>query len=56
MNIEVFVAVLVALVTYRVLSPLIDAINPLANLNRPKTLGVEALILDPTSQRGVSDI
>lgn len=28
MNIEIFVAVLAALVAYRILSPLIDAINP----------------------------
>jgi hypothetical protein len=36
MNTEVFVAVLAALVAYRVLSPLIDALNPLAFFARPK--------------------
>jgi hypothetical protein len=41
MNIEVFVAVLAALIVYRVLSPLIDTINPLANLNRPKAVDAE---------------
>lgn len=36
MHTEVFVAVLAALVAYRVLSPLIDAINPLTLLTKPK--------------------
>lgn len=36
MNTEVFAAVLTALVVYRLLSPLIDAMNPLSLLTRPK--------------------
>lgn len=32
MNTEIFVAILAALVAYRVLSPLIDAVNPLTVL------------------------
>jgi len=36
MNIELFVAVLAALVAYRILSPLIDAINPLVLFTKPK--------------------
>lgn len=36
MNTEIFVAVLAALVAYRVLSPLIDLVNPLSFLTQPK--------------------
>ena len=36
MNTEIFVAVLAALVAYRVLSPLIDLANPLSFLTQPK--------------------
>lgn len=36
MNIEIFVVVLAALVAYRVLSPLIDLVNPLSFLTQPK--------------------
>lgn len=36
MNIEVFTAVLAVLIMYRVVSPLIDAINPLGRLTKPK--------------------
>jgi hypothetical protein len=42
MNIELFVAVLAALVAYRILSPLIDAINPLAFLAAPKKFSAVA--------------
>ena len=38
MNIEIFLAVLAALVAYRFVSPLIDAINPLALLSKPKAV------------------
>jgi hypothetical protein len=41
MNTEVFVAVLAALVAYRVLSPLIDLVNPLSFLKQPK--GTQAI-------------
>lgn len=36
MNIEIFVAVVAALITYRVLSPLIDSFNPLAYATKAK--------------------
>lgn len=36
MNTEIFVAVLAALVAYRVLLPLIDLVNPLSFLKQPK--------------------
>ena len=36
MNTEIFVAFLAALVVYRVVRPLIDAINPLAFFSKPK--------------------
>ncbi|SIR88244.1 hypothetical protein SAMN05880566_13327 [Janthinobacterium sp. TND4EL3] len=42
MNIELFVAVLAALVAYRILSPLIDAINPLVLFTKPKKMSVVA--------------
>jgi len=38
MNTEIFVAFLAALVAYRVVRPLIDAINPLAFFSKPKGL------------------
>lgn len=38
MNIEIFLAALAALVAYRVLSPLIDAINPLTILTKSKAV------------------
>ena len=44
MNTETFVAVLAALVLYRVLLPLIDAINPLAFFGRPKAISPKASI------------
>lgn len=36
MNTEIFVAVLAALVAYRVLLPLVDLVNPLSFLKQPK--------------------
>lgn len=36
MNTEIFVAVFAALVAYRMLSPLIDLVNPLSFLKQPK--------------------
>lgn len=42
MNIEIFVAVLAALVAYRLLSPLVDAINPLGFLAKPKIFSADA--------------
>lgn len=44
MNTEIFVAVLAALVVYRVLSPMIDAINPLTFFARPKAISAAATI------------
>ncbi|MEM8515191.1 hypothetical protein RCH14_004551 [Massilia sp. MP_M2] len=44
MNTEVFIAVLAALIAYRVLSPFIDAINPLAFFSRARApKGVQAI-------------
>lgn len=42
MNIEIFASVLAALVIYRVLSPLVDAINPLGFLTKPKMISAVA--------------
>jgi len=36
MNVEITVSVLAALVAYRLLAPLVDALNPLAFLTKPK--------------------
>ena len=38
MNFELFVSIFAALVAYRVVSPIVDAINPLGRLNRAKAI------------------
>ena len=43
MNIEIFLSVLAALVAYRVLSALIDAVNPLAFLTKPKMMSATSM-------------
>lgn len=42
MNIEIFFSVLAALVAYRTLSPLVDAINPLGFLTKQKMVSAVA--------------
>lgn len=42
MNTEMFGAVLAAMVAYRILSPLIDTINPLTFLTKPKKISAVA--------------
>lgn len=42
MNIEIFVSTLAALAVYRLLSPLIDIVNPLGFLTKPKMISAAA--------------
>lgn len=44
MNVEITVSVLAALVAYRMLAPLVDALNPLAFLKKPKVVSAPAYI------------
>ncbi len=55
MNIEIFLAVFLGLVAYRVVSPVIDFLNPFSSLTRPKDIGAHARELSGRAQGHASD-